>query len=97
MKTQKITLLLDSARGHYIPRDFVQCFDLSKFKGIAPADIAECQNPENAGYWDAWESILNCATYSENGRTFTLHQDSDLWLVCVNELSEKELSDFFGG
>lgn len=96
MKTQKITLLLDSARGCYIPRDFVQCFDLSKFKGISLENIADCQNPENEGYWSAWESILDCATYSENGRTFTLHQDGDLWMVCVAELSEKELTDFFG-
>ncbi len=97
MKTDKITLLLDSSRGQYIPRDFVQRFDLEKFQGINPHDIENCQNPENECYWESWETILNNASYTENGRVFTLHQDGDLWLLCIDEMSEEEKVNFFVG
>lgn len=94
MKTSKISLLLDSARGVFIPRDFVTCFDLSKFQGIKQSYIEACKNPDCSGYWEAWEGILDNASYVEDGRIFTLHQDGDLWLLCVSELSAAELANF---
>ena len=94
MKTPKISLLLDSSRGQYIPRDFVLGFDLTKFEGLKQSDIYDCQDPENEWYWDAWECILNNARYIEDGRVFTLHQDGDLWLICFGELTEEEKSNF---
>ena len=95
MKIDKITLLLDSSRGQYIPRDFVQGFNLEKFHGISQQDIETCQNPENEFYWESWETILNNARYTENARIFTLHHDGDLWLLCIDEMSEEEKVNFF--
>lgn len=96
MKTNKIALLLDSSRGQYIPRDFVKSFDLEKFQCIDQQAIEDCQNPENEYYWESWQNILDRAKYIEDGRTFTLHQDDNLWLLCIDELSEDERINFFG-
>lgn len=93
-KTEKITLLLDGARGQFIPRDFVTKFDLSKFAGIPSAVAEECKNPENEEYWDAWNFILYNTSYIEDGRVFNLHQDGDLWLVCWDELTDEEKRNF---
>jgi hypothetical protein len=96
MKTPKISLLLDSARGQYIPRDFVTGFALDKFQGLEAWAVSALQNPDDSAYWEAWESVLNNASYTEAGRVFTLHQDGDLWLLCIDEMSEDEKSNFFG-
>lgn len=93
-KTEKITLLLNSTRGQFIPRDFVTGFDLSKFAGIPSAVAEECKNPEHEEYWDAWNAILYNASYIEDGRVFKLHQDGDLWLVCWDELTDEEKRNF---
>lgn len=37
---------------------------------------------------------MNNATYTEDGRKFTLHQDGDLWLVCIAELTEEHMNMF---
>ncbi|MBS4041668.1 MAG: hypothetical protein KGZ81_13855 [Flavobacteriales bacterium] len=92
--TPKISLLLDSARGQYIPRDFVLDFDLSKFQGLSQSDIYDCQDPDNEWYWGAWQNILDTAQYIEDGRVFTLHQDGDLWLICLDELTQEEKQNF---
>ena len=92
---ENINLLLDSARGQYIPRDFIQGFDLNKFSGISDWTIEQCQNPDNEAYWEAWESILNNAEYKHSdGRIFTLHQDGDLWLICYDNMTEEEKQNF---
>lgn len=92
---ENINLLLSDARGVYIPRDFVQGFDLSKWKGIRSDDAKICENPENQWYWDAWTSILDNATYThEDGRIFRLHQNGDLWAICYEQMSEEEKTNF---
>lgn len=96
MRTPKISILLDSARGPYIPRDFVTGFDISKFQGVNPQDVETCKNPDCEWYWNSWGSILDNARYVEDERVFTLHQDGDLFIVCFDELSEEEKSNFFG-
>lgn len=92
---ENINLLLDSARGQYIPRDFIQGFDLTKFSGISDWTIEQCQNPDSEFYWEAWENILNNAEYKhDDGRVFTLWQDGDLWLICYDNMTDEEKSNF---
>jgi hypothetical protein len=74
-------LLLTDARGTYIPRDFVTGFDLSKFDGIKAGDAMICQNPDHEWYWEAWEAILDGASFMHAGQKFVLYQDGDLWAV----------------
>jgi hypothetical protein len=92
---ENIQLLLSDARGIYIPRAFTQTCKIDKFTGITEENIQECSNPDNEGYWDAWQEILDNAKYThDDGREFTLHQDGDLWLICVDKLTPEERENF---
>jgi len=92
---KNIQLLLSDARGIFIPRDFTQTCKIDKFTGISEDDIKECSDPDNEGYWDAWTKILDNAKYThDDGRVFTLHQDGDLWLICVDKLTPEERKNF---
>jgi len=85
-----VALLLSDARGIYIPRDFVQGFDLTRWQGITQENIDACSNPENEWYWDAWTSICDNATFTENGHVWRLEQNGDLWACCVELMSDEE-------
>jgi hypothetical protein len=89
-----VALLLSDARGIYIPRVFVQNFDLSKWEGITPENIAECSDPDNTSYWSAWEEILQDATFTENGNVWRLSQDGDLWALCAELMTNEEKENF---
>jgi hypothetical protein len=93
---ESMMLLLSDNRGTYIPRDFVTEFDLSQFEGIKPGDAMICANPEHDYYWDAWQAILDDATLTQDGYTYHLHQDGDLWAICPELMSNEEYADFFG-
>jgi len=95
MKLDNVEILLSDARGIYIPRDFIQGFDLTKWYGISESDVEILQDPDNEFYWDAWKNILNNAEYKHSdGRVFTLHQDGDLWLICYDHMTDEEKSNF---
>ncbi len=92
-----IQLLLSDARGIYIPRDFVQGFDLEKWHIDAENWAAEtCNDPDNEHYWDAWDQVLNNAYFIDNGKKYTLYQDGDLFAIAYDDLSDSEYLDFFG-
>lgn len=76
-----ITLLIDDAAGIYIPRNFYENFDFSTWN-LKLEDYADLANPENEHYWDAWDDLLDNASYSDKeGHTWTLYQDGDLFAV----------------
>lgn len=79
MKTKQ--LILDSARGQYIPRDFCEKYKKEMLKQFGSATIQELSNPENELYWPVWEEVLNNFEIEEAGQKFVLIQDEDLWLV----------------
>jgi hypothetical protein len=85
-KPKPETLLwLSDARGIYIPRDFANSFtDRAKHvAGVADDNwtILEA-GPDHEHYWEAWDVVLTNATVTDNnGHTYTLHQDGDLWLI----------------
>lgn len=89
-----IALLLSDARGVYIPRDFIEGFDLSLWSGISEEKKEECMNPNSEYYWWAWDSILDNATFTENGNTWRLMQDGDLWAYCYELMSNEERENF---
>lgn len=91
-----IELLLSAARGIYIPRDFIEGFNINDWN-IDPSDAADCIDPHGEDYWEAWENILNNARYTaSDGRVYSLYQDGDLWAVCYDSMTDKEKLDFFG-
>ena len=93
----KINLLVSDSNGIYVPQVFATQFDLSLWNNIDPDDIAVIEKgPGEDWYWDSWQNILESASYVHDGRSFTLHQDGDLWAIAYDELSEEEKSEFFG-
>lgn len=97
---EAIVLILSDARGIYIPRDFV-CDDDNevaiehcKVWGIKLNDAAILQNPDNKGYWDTWNDVLNYAKFSNGDDVYRLMQDGDLWGYCIEKMTNEEKRNF---
>lgn len=80
----KIKLIIDEARGIYIPQNFAKNFNLDEW-GINGEEAAPLfDGPDHEEYWDAWEDVLRNAEYTDDkGHKWTLYQDGDLF--CVRE------------
>lgn len=95
-----ILILLDT-RGIYIPRDFV-CDDWNEIDhehceawGVKTKDAEILQNPDNEGYWDTWNNVLNYAEFTDSeGNKFKLYQDGDLWGICYDKMTNEEKENF---
>lgn len=77
-----IELLLDGARGVYIPRDAAR--ELNWVPNTAsPQDLKILESgPDHEWYWEAWETVLdNGKLMSSNGSYWTLYQDGDLFAI----------------
>ena len=85
-----LLLVLSDARGVFIPRDFASNFDLSLWSGIDAALLPDLSDPMNEGYWDTWQTILDNATFQDDGHTWHLTQDGDLWAYCPELMTNKE-------
>lgn len=76
-----IQLLLDDARGIYIPQAFYEGFDFGTWN-LKLGDYSELRDPDLDGYWDAWDDLLREAEYhDDNGHIWRLHQDGSLFAV----------------
>jgi hypothetical protein len=87
---EKVILFASDSRGAYIPQHFAESIDKDRVTlgGFNPSSIDECleicaQGPDHENYWDAWADLLDSLTVTvkENGQTFRLYQDGDLWLI----------------
>lgn len=89
-----ISLLLSDCRGIYIPRNFVQNFDLCQWH--IKEDYQDIlSNPCNEWYWDSWSEVMNNAYFiDKSGNKWYLWQDGDLWAVCYELLTEEERTNF---
>ena len=89
-----ISLLLSDSRGVYIPRDFVNNFDLDKWH--VKADYQDVlSSPDNEWYWDTWEQLLNNAyLIDESGNKWVLYQDGDLCAICYELLTDEKRANF---
>lgn len=103
-KLDAVTLILSDARGQYIPRDFI-CDDANEIArehcaawGLTNENRAQWEDaadPESEGYWEAWDWILNHAVYTDaDGDTYLLHQDGDLFGLCVARMTDEEKQNF---
>lgn len=89
-----ISLLLSDSRGVYIPRDFVNNFDLDKWH-VKEDYMDELSSTDNEWYWDTWDVILNNAYFvDENGNKWELWQDGDLWAICYELLTDEDKHNF---
>ena len=94
-----LMLLCADSYGVYVPETFSKRFDPAKW-GFQESDWAWetiSSGPDTDGYWDAWNDILNKASYKDDkGRVWSLHQDGDLWAVCVELMTDEEYEGYFG-
>jgi hypothetical protein len=100
---EKIVCLLDSARGRYIPRDFVTDaygnLDLAHCAawGLTKRDVEDLLDADGDWCWESWQNVLSKASRrDEQGRLFQLHHDGDLFSYCADEMTEQELIEFLG-
>lgn len=99
---QSIILILSDARGIYIPRDFVTDAynEIAEAHcdawGIKPEDRIILQNPDHDFYWDAWNDVLGYAKFTDpsSGDIYRLHQDGDLWGICLEKMTDEEKQNF---
>jgi hypothetical protein len=85
MANQLPCLVCDDQWGIYIPQrwcDGITESDCAAL-GIDWHDVETCQSgPDEEWYWEAWQSILDSAAMTDdNGTTWRLYQDGDLWEV----------------
>lgn len=89
-----VQLLLSDSRGVYIPRDFVECFNMQQWH-IESKYIERLSSPDNEWYWDNWDVVLNNAySIDKNGNKWHLWQDGDLWAICPVLMTEEEKQNF---
>jgi len=94
-----IEILLNDSRGVYIPQNFAENFVMSDWGvGDDTRDILLAgPTSENEWYWEAWEQVLNNASYVDaTGNKWHLSQEGDLFAYCVELMSAREYADFFG-
>lgn len=104
-KLDAVVLILSDSRGVYIPQHFLtedngeisveHCatWGLTEENREHWGDAA--LDPETEGYWDAWQWVLDHAEHTtEDGDRYTLHQDGDLWGICLERMTAEEKSNF---
>ena len=93
-----VNLLVDSSLGVYVPHAFAKNYDLSLWSNIDQEDIdILLKGPfNNDQYWDAWDSVLESATYQHQHNTWHLYQDGDLFALCDNLMTNEEYRNFYG-
>lgn len=101
---EAVILILSDARGIYIPRDFLtdqynaidaeHCEKWSLNESNKDNWI-DATNPESEWYWEAWDWILSNAKFTaDNGDVYYLHQDGDLWGLCVDKMTIEQRINF---
>lgn len=78
-------LILDAARGIYLPHAFTQQFALADVDGIEEEvyEILE-EGPSNPDYWECWEETLQNATVCDddnNEYRLELGEDGDVFAI----------------
>ena len=103
-KLAAVTLILTDARGVYLPRDFLTdnaneiATEHCAAWGLTDANRQHWESaadPDDEWYWQAWDWILDHARYQDgDGDVYVLHQDGDLWGICIERMTDEEKSNF---
>lgn len=90
-----VKILLDSCRGIYIPQNFANEFKTDEFSGIEKSDLDIIKvGPDHPWYWESWQTITDNASFTEDGRQWTLYQDGDLFAI-ADDMPDAEREEFF--
>lgn len=101
-----LELLVNDSWGIYLPKQFIGSrpdwhWSTRQIRKQCSADTIEIirAGPDSDFYWEAWEEVLQVEFVTPNtGKKITLHQDSDLWSVKMDELAkftDEEVQDFW--
>ena len=91
---EAIEIYADSSRGQYIPQYFAESY--AEGWNVSAEDIATLlRGPDEEFYWDAWVSVLDSATFDTEEGQYILHQDGDLFAICIEKLTDEERNEFF--
>ncbi len=95
-----IELLVSDRNGIYIPKIYAEMVDefLYLWENVSREDVdLLLKGPEEESYWDVWHDIVQWATYSdEEGKTWRLHQDGDLFVYCDERMNDEEYFNLWG-
>lgn len=86
-------LLLSDSHGQYIPCMFCEGMteETADECGISYQDVLTCQSgPDEELYWEAWQQICDSAEWGEDGETWRLLQNGDLWQVRADAVIPEE-------
>ncbi len=90
-----VSLLIDSCHGVYVPQRFINNFDLSLWQGISEENKnILSEGPDHEWYWEEWDEVLQRATFTQDGHTWRLVQDGDLWAFCHELMTDEEKHNF---
>jgi hypothetical protein len=89
-----IELLLNDARGIYIPRDFTKLCDMRKWH-VKPRHARQLRRgPDHYLYWESWEHVLDHAFFiKEDESIWRLYQDGDLFAIC-DDITDEHWENF---
>ena len=101
---EAVIYILSSARGIFIPRDFLTD-DLGSIAedhctawGLTADNRdwwEDAVDPYSEHYWECWDWILANAKYTTSeGDIYRLHQDGDLWGICYEKMTDEEKKNF---
>ena len=88
-------LYANDSRGIFIPQFFAESIHRPFTSGIAPWDFEVLERgPDHDLYWEVWDAVLLHATVTdEQGQSYELFQDGDLWLVPTATEGETNLQE----
>lgn len=94
-----ISILVSDHHGIYVPKMFANICkdDPAKWHLTEDAIKELLDGPDNENYWDAWDDVLTYAQYKdEDGYTWQLFQDGDLFAICTELMDSDTYYNFFG-
>ena len=95
---QNVECIVNGAHGVYVPRVFAQTVNRGAMSGVSVETLeylAKDESVEDDWFWEEWDSVLNNARITHNGKIYHLHQDGDLFAIDWDNLAEDE-SEVFG-
>ena len=92
-----IECIVDGSHGVFVPQWFAQTVNRTLLSGVSIETLdylAKEESLEDDGFWEEWDSVLNNARITHNGKIYRLHQDGDLFIIDCDNLTEDESKAF---
>ena len=94
---ENVKCIVDGTNGVFVPMVFAQTVNRVLLSGVDAENLdylAKEESVEDVDFWDIWDSVLNNARITHNGKIYHLHQDEDLFIIDWDNLTEDESKAF---